>query len=185
MAAVAPLREEQEQWQPERVRPRDLRRQPLQRRPLPKSFVPAPSSAGGTSSRPQLAVVPRRRRAVGIVVMSCVTLFTLCLGAVAFQTRLAQNQLTLDRTERDVVLAKERYDILRRQRAELRSPTRLSLEAARLGMTPAENGEFMVIPADVVAAVAATSSGLPNEVSTKESNFDQFGQVKEVTGDTP
>lgn len=183
MAAVAPLREEPAQWQPERVRPRDLRRQPLQRRPLPKSFVPAP--AGGTSSRPQLAVVPRRRRAVGIVVMSCVTLFTLCLGAVAFQTRLAQNQLTLDRTERDVVLAKERYDILRRQRAELRSPTRLSLEATRLGMTPAENGEFMVIPADVVAAVAASSSGLPNEVSTKESNFDQFGQVKEVTGDTP
>jgi hypothetical protein len=190
MAAVAPLREvddrsAKDRSTVEKVRPSDLRRQPLQRRPLNKrtTAVVRPISA---ANGPQLAVVPRRRRTVGVIVSACVVVFGLCLGAVAFQTRLAQNQLALDRTERAVKDARERYDILRRQRAELRSPNRLALEAIRLGMVPAENGEFMTVPPEVVAAVAAAASGLPNPVSeTNESSFSQFSEVKSVTGDVP
>ena len=52
-------------------------------------------------------------------------------------TRLAERQLEIDRLERLVAAAQERFDVLRQQRAELRSPTRLAIEAARLGMHPA------------------------------------------------
>ena len=187
MAAVAPLREVDDrsiEHRIEKIRPSDLRRQPLQRRPLNKRTTPIARTADG--DRAQLTVVPRRRRAVSIFVLSCVVLFGLCLGAVAFQTRLAQNQLALDKTERAVRDARERYDLLRRQRAALRSPNRLALEAKRLGMSPAENGDFMTVPPQVIAAVAVAASGLPNIVSdSSATSFGQFSTVKAVTGDVP
>jgi len=130
--------------------------------------------------------VPRRRRAVGIAIASCVVLFALLLGAVAFQTNLARNQLSLDRTERAVREARDRYDILRRQRAQLRAPGRLAIEAERLGMMPAETGELMTIEPSVVAAVAASASGLSdNELDDEGSSLELFGEVKAVTGDAP
>src|SRR5882672_8413508 len=163
MAAVAPLHESFEADPPFRVRARDLKRAPLQRRPMTRITTPLPRSA--SAATPHLAVVPRRRRTVSLIVCACALLFSLCLGAVAFQTKLAQNQLALDKVEREVATARERYDVLRRQRAELRSPNRLAIEATRLGMKPAENGEFMTITPDVAASVAAAASGLPNTVA--------------------
>ena len=184
MAAVAPLREISDLPEPFRkVRASDLRRGPLERRPMARRTTPIDRAAA--SSRPHLEVVPQRRRAVGLIVVVCFLLFSLCLGAVAFQTELAQNQLALDKTERAVRTARERYDVLRRQRAELRSPTRLSLEATRLGMQPAQKGDFMTIAPDLAASVAANASGLPNTVAEQSSEFDQFSEVKKVTGDTP
>ena len=184
MAAVAPLREISDLPEPFRkVRASDLRRAPLERRPMARRTTPFDRAAA--SSRPHLEVVPQRRRAVGLIVVACFLLFSLCLGAVAFQTELAQNQLALDKTERAVRTARERYDVLRRQRAELRSPTRLSLEATRLGMQSAQKGDFMTIAPDLAASVAANASGLPNTVAEQSSEFDQFSEVKKVTGDTP
>lgn len=181
MSAVAPLREETA-----KVRPSDLRRSPLERRSTARANTVAPVPLDDGENRLRLAVVPRRGRAVGIVATCCVLLFGLLLGAVAFQTKIAQNQLALDKTEREVRDARARYDVLRRQRAELRSPGRLSVEATRLGMAPAENGSFMTISPAVVASVMAAASGLPNDVSNnQESSFDQFGQVKSVSGVVP
>ncbi|MEO7398445.1 MAG: hypothetical protein ABIW84_07775 [Ilumatobacteraceae bacterium] len=143
----------------------------------------------GPSSRPgpgRLRVVPPRRRVVAVAVVSCAVLFALLLGAVAFQTQLAQNQLALDTTERAVREASARYDILRRQRAQLRSPNRLAVEAARLGMTPAATGELMTIEPAVVAAVAAAASGLPEDVADDQgTSLEQFGAIKALTGDAP
>jgi len=135
--------------------------------------------------RPRLEVVPRRRRAMGIVVASCIVLFALLLGAVAFQTTLAQNQLALDKTERDVRDARERYDVLRRQRAQLRSPNRLAVEATALGMVPADTGQLIVLDPNAVAIVLAAASDLPANVSDNPSSLETFGQVKAVTGDAP
>jgi len=135
--------------------------------------------------RPRLEVVPRRRRAMGIVVASCIVLFALLLGAVAFQTTLAQNQLALDKTERDVRDARERYDVLRRQRAQLRSPNRLAVEATALGMVPADTGQLIVLDPNAVAIVLAAASDLPDNVSDNPSSLETFGQVKAVTGDAP
>ena len=183
MAAVAPL----PRHDPERglrVRPADLRRAPLQRRAMVRTTAQPRST---TLERPHLEiVVPHRRRAMSLVVISGLLLFTMLIGAVAFQTQIARNQLALDKTERAVTAARDRYDVLRRQRAELRSPNRLSVEATRLDMVPAANGEFMMVDADVVASVMASASGLPDAVGSQvQSSLDQFGAVKGLTGDFP
>lgn len=123
---------------------------------------------------------------MGLVVVAGVALFAMLIGAVAFQTQIARNQLALDKTERDVTAARNRYDVLRRERAELRSPNRLAVEATRLGMSPAQNGEFMTVTPDVVASVLASASGLTSSVGDQAaSSLDQFGEVKAVTGDVP
>ncbi len=166
----------------------DGRRLPRGERPLTRTTTAAERAR--TRSLPQqgalLEIVPRRRRAVGVFVVSCAVLFALLLGAVAFQTKLAQNQLALDRTERAVRDARERYDVLRRQRAQLRSPNRLAVEAERLGMVPAETGELMILDPSLVASVAASASGLPTTAfDHRGTSLDQFGEVKAVTGETP
>ena len=131
-------------------------------------------------------MVPRRRRTTSIIASCCVILFGLLLGTVAFQTRIAQNQLALDTTERAVNVARERYDSLRRARAELRSPNRLAVEARRLGMVPATSGGFMTVSAETVAAVAVKAGSLSDtDEQETVSPFDRFAEVKAVTGDTP
>lgn len=182
MSAVAPL--------PDQLDRGPLRRfvvQPADRRPLSRvTDVDRRSATAKPSPRPVLQVVPRRRRAASIIATGSVILFGLLLGAVAFQTRLAQNQLALDATEHAVKDARERYDVLRRARAELRSPNRLSVEATRLGMVPAASGAFMTISPAVVAKMTATSGWLARNIAENTtSSFDQFGTVKAVAGDAP
>jgi hypothetical protein len=187
MAAVAPL----EQLPAEhgvRVRPRDLKRQPLQRRPIVRANSSARSAGVHTTSIPRHLemVVPRRRRAMPLIVLGGLLVFTMLIGTVAFQTQIARNQLALDKVEKDVAAARDRYDVLRRQRAELRAPNRLAVEAAQLGMVQAGASEFMAITPDVVAAVTAAASGLPADVGdSAATSLDQFGDVKSVTGDVP
>jgi cell division protein FtsL len=158
-------------------------RQPVARRELVKITADVriePSHA------PQLHIVPRRRKAVGVVVVGFVFLFALLLGATAFQTQIARNQLEIDRTETAVKNARERYDNLRRERAELRSPNRLAIKAAELGMVPAESGEFMEIDGSISARIAVTSGDLSISVSQQQPEpFDQFSEIKAVEGDTP
>ena len=118
--------------------------------------------------------------------LGCMLMFAMLLGTVALQTRIAQNQLALDKTDRAVKVARERYDLLRRARAELRSPNRLAVEADRLGMIPADKGEFMTIAPATVAHLMATSGWLANNPAENSvSSLEQFGQVKAVAGDAP
>ncbi len=177
MSSLAPARDH--------ARRQTVDRPPLSRvsdnaRPNLAPVAPLPSK------RRHLQTAPRTRRTASIAAMCCVVLFGLLLGTVALQTRIAQNQLALDKTERDVKVARERYDVLRRARAELRSPNRLDVEATNLGMVPAEHGEFMTIAPLVVARIAASSGWLANDPAENSvSSFDQFGQVKAVAGDAP
>jgi len=61
---------------------------------------------------------------MSLVVLGGLLIFGMLIGTVAFQTQIARNQLALDKVEKEVVVARSRYDVLRRQRAELRSPNR-------------------------------------------------------------
>ena len=56
------------------------------------------------------------------------------LGLVAFQAKIAQDQMKLDRTERQLQDAETRYSQLRLQVAQLEAPTRVIEEAKRLGL---------------------------------------------------
>jgi hypothetical protein len=136
--------------------------------------------------RPQLVVVPRQRRTARLIAAGCTVVFGLMLGAAAFQTQLARRQLTLDTMDRDIRAAHENYDVLRRERAELRSPGRLATEASKLGMVPATQTEFVQLDADVVATVQRSGADHDAGAATSiDAEFEQYADVKAEAGGAP
>ncbi len=103
----------------------------------------------------------------------------LMLFAVILHTRLAERQLEIDRLEGLVTESRERFDVLRQQRAELRSPTRLAIEAGELGMVPAPNTEFMAIDPGTLARVVA-AAGIVDEDTGTVSSEDPLEQIRRV-----
>ena len=151
-----------------------------------RAMVKRTAAVAHVTARPQLVVVPRRRRAARLIAVGCTLVSGLMLGAAAFQTQLAQRQLTLDTLDRNIRDAHEQYDVLRRERAELRSPGRLAVEATNLGMVPASQTEFVSIDADVVAEVQRGGVGDDgtNDPTVAE-EFEQYAEVKAQAGGSP
>lgn len=138
------------------------------------------------SPGPQLVVVPRQRRTARLIAASCTVVFGLMLGAAAFQTQLARRQLTMDTLDRDIRDAHESYDVLRRERAELRSPGRLSQEAVTLGMVPATQTEFVQLDPDVVAVVQRSGADASRDANASiDEEFEQYADVKAEAGGAP
>ena len=136
--------------------------------------------------RPKLALVPRRRRTARLIAAVCIPVFSLMLGAAAFQTQLASRQLRLDAVDRDIRAAYELYDTVRRERAELRSPGRLAVEAAAIGMVPASQTQFVALDPDVVATVQRTGVVIDDHDSTEiGEEFQQYADVKAQSGAAP
>lgn len=147
-----------------RVTDNRAERSPLQRRTVgvqtrrhataagPRPLVKATAGIEA-APRPNLMLVPRHRRAARIAVVACTVVVLAMLGAAAFQTLLAQRQLEIDKLTQGIDDARGDYEMLRRERAELRSPARLAQLAEEMGMVPATQSQFMTIAADVVATV--------------------------------
>lgn len=159
------------------------------RRPA-SSPTPAPRPPGAsepTGAPPPLTVVPGRRRAAGFLVTLSVLISGLMLGAAVLHTQLAERQLHIDRLDRAVRDAEDRFDVLRRQRAELRAPNRLATEARRLGMVPANVTEFIEIDGATLAmAIAATGRPSADGVRLERREpLDQFVLVKRVSNTEP
>lgn len=149
-------------------------------------MVKRTAGVADVAPRPQLVVVPRRRRTARLIAAGCTVVFGLMLGAAAFQTQLARRQLNLDTLDRDIRAAHEQYDVLRRERAELRSPGRLAKEAAALGMVPATQTEFVVLDPDVVAAVQRSGASRDSGgATTIDEEFEQYAEVKAQAGGAP
>ena len=110
----------------------------------------------------ELRVVPRRRLAANFAALALVMLGILMLSAVVLHTRLAERQRQIDRLEQQVELQHDLFDVLRQQRAVLRSPTRLANESQRLGMFAPPESEFVTVDAwalaQIVAATGSTGS---------------------------
>lgn len=153
---------------------------------LRRSAPPAPRTTA-EAAPPPLTVVPGRRRAAGFVVTLSVLISGLMLGAAVLHTQLAERQLHIDRLDRAVREAEDRFDVLRRQRAELRAPNRLAAEARRLGMVPAEVTEFVEIDGATLAmAIAATGRPSTEGVRLERREpLDQFVLVKRVSNSEP
>jgi hypothetical protein len=126
----------------------------------------------------RLALVPRRKRNARLIAAASVVVFGLMMGAAAFQTQIARRQLTLDSLDRDIRSGRDRYEVLRRERAELRSPGRLSTEAAALGMEPAVQTEFVQMGSDEVATVQRTGAAANNPAAAPEEEFEQYADQK-------
>ena len=110
----------------------------------------------------ELRVVPRRRLAANFAALALVLLGILMLSAVVLHTRLAERQRQIDQLEQQVEVQHDLFDVLRQQRAVLRSPTRLANESQRLGMFAPPESEFVTVDpwalAEIVAATGSTGS---------------------------
>ena len=136
--------------------------------------------------RQPLALVPRHRRTARLIAAVCIPVFALMLGAAAFQTQLASRQVQLDAVDRDIREAYDRYDTMRRERAELRSPGRLVAEATAIGMVPATQTQFVALDPDVIATVQR--NGVTADVDDTTGigeEFQQYADVKAQSGSAP
>jgi len=154
--------------------------------PLLRDSKPQRAKAAG---RPSLTVIPRRRRwpaVVGALAWSLV--FLGLLGAAVFHTQLAERQLRLDRLDRQVSAERERFDELRYERAELRSPVRLADAASALGMYRGEVSTFVAVTPEAVARQLAAAGPIGNDavqIVIHTDPLDQFRAVKNVTEGQP
>ena len=140
---------------------------------------------------PKLHLVPRRRRVAWFAVTLVVLVAVVMMGAILVHTRIAERQLDIDQFERSVRQAQEEFDVLRFERAELRSPTRLSTEGAKLGMLPGRQSEFVQVDPLVLAITIAQTGELPvdDEIvvgsTARLEPLDQFRLVKNVGSEAP
>jgi hypothetical protein len=147
--------------------------------------------AARPTERAQLAVVPRRRRVAWFAVGLTVLVGTVMMAAVLLHTRLAERQLEIDRLERDLRTAQEDFDVLRAERAELRSPTRLAGRARELGMEPGSESEFVPVDPMTLAITIARTGEMPiaDEIivgaDARLEPLDQFRLVKSVGSEAP
>jgi cell division protein FtsL len=135
------------------------------------------------SSRPSLALVPKHRRTAWVAVAASIVVGTAMLASAAFQTRLAQSQLELDRLDREISASREAYESLRRERAELRSPGRLSEIAEATGMVTTDDVEYMTIDPATLAVVAQATGGIDMNGYGDTELLEQFREVKAVSTD--
>ncbi len=118
------------------------------------------------TAKPQLRVVqPVTRSKFSKVTLVIVTLASLFGFIVIFQTVIAEQQLRLDRVSTDVRLARQHYNELRQQRAELRAPDYLRAQAIMLGMWPGSGAKFEEIPAEVVTMVLASTGEMDDSIA--------------------
>lgn len=147
------------------------------------------TQAPARSKRPELRVVPARRRWPAVIGFVTITLMLVTMmGAAVFHTQLAQRQLRIDDLENSVQAERERFDELRRDRAVLRSPGRIASEAAELEMVRGETSRFIEVDPGALARQLAAAGVVDDDASRviEESGpLDQFRDVKSVSAGQP
>ena len=137
-----------------------------------------------------LTVVPGRRRMAWFAVGLTMLVGLVLTGALLLHTRLAERQLEIDSLERAVREERQQFDVLRAQRAELRSPTRLAVSAGALGMSPGLESQFISVDPMVLAITIARTGQVPagdDELAgdARLRPLDQFRIVKSLSAEAP
>ncbi len=150
----------------------------------------SPSRQAPRAVRPELVVVPGRRRRWPAVLggMILVGVMAAMLGAAVFHTQLAERQLEIDDLERSVQAERDRFDELRHDRAVLRSPQRIADEATALGMVRGETSRFITVdPMELAVQLAAAgpTDGRTTSAIEDDDPLDQFRDVKSVSVGQP
>jgi cell division protein FtsL len=128
---------------------------------------------------PRLHVVSNGQRAMRFGVLVGIAVFGVMFAVTAFQTRIAANEQELDKVREHIADARDHYDVLRMQRAELRSPERLTAEAGNLGMQPARPVEFASTDPSAVAAMLVATADLHTEqAQAAPGPLEAYGVVK-------
>ena len=149
----------------------------------PKNRRNSSRNSPRNTAKPQLRVVqPVTRSKFSKVTLVIFALTSVLAFIVIFQTVIAEQQLQLDKVSTDVRLARQHYNELRQQRAELRSPDYLRAQAIILGMWPGSGAKYEEIPADVVTMVLASTGDMDDSIALPR-NSDEL--VLESAGSAP
>lgn len=150
-----------------------------------------PAGLPGPASRPDLRVVPARRRVAWAAMLLMVVATCLMLGAAYLHTLISERQLEIDALDRRFRTAQENFDVLRAERSVLRSPTRLADEASGLGMVAGSASEFVPVDPMLLAVLVAQTGQLPDGDEMGAATFghveplDQFRMVKAASQENP
>lgn len=136
--------------------------------------------------RGQLTVVERRQRRFVIAFIGPIVLFAAMFGATAMRSYIAGQQMRLDHLNSDIARARQHFDELRAERAQLQSPSHLMEVARQQGLVGAVGTQIVSIPASVAAQVAATVGKVDADVAGPQtSQLDAFGHLKATVENTP
>lgn len=126
------------------------------------------------------------RRLVKVGVGILLLLVSIMMAVVVAQTRIAENQLQIDRIEDDIVAERDRYNALRLERSTLREPARLVIEARALGMQPGVGVDFTSVDPMTVAAVLVATGGVdPDLLDDSGDPLREYGEFKAILGGQP
>lgn len=163
---------------------------PLRARPAPATPTRVRID-GRPTIRPHLHVVTAKRQFAWFAAMLIVLASGMLLAAAYLHTQLADRQLEIDRLDRAMRTAQAEFDVLRAERAVLRSPTRLAGEAAAFGMIPGSESEFVPVDPMMLATIIAQTGELPtlDEITpgsyTRLEPLDQYRLVKSASQEAP
>jgi cell division protein FtsL len=105
---------------------------------------------------------------------------------VVAQTRIAENQMQIDRIDGQISAERDRYNTLRLERSSLREPARLVANARAIGMQPGVGADFTSVDPYTVAAVLVSTGGVDAELlDATEDPFETYGEFKATVGGQP
>lgn len=137
-------------------------------------------------SRPRLTVVPQAERRYVRAATLVIGLLIAMGMVVALRAHMAQQQMRIDKLNYDISRAREHFDSLRAERANLQSPEILTAKAHQMGMVPSMGTTIVNVPAAIAAEVAATVGKVDSDVvAATESPLDEFGRLKKTVVGAP
>lgn len=173
-----------------RTRPSTSR--PQARPSSPKTIKPRTATGRRAAKSPVARVVTRRDATTGMrrVIITASTIAVAAILVmflvVAFQTRIAETQMKIDKINSQIQAERDRYDALRLERSVLRDPARLVEKATAMGMIPGSETEFTIVDPSSVAAVLVSTGGVdPEYMSDSPDPLENYGAVKSMIGGQP
>jgi len=173
-----------------RSRPSTVR--PQTRPATPKTVKPRTAEGRRAAKSPVARVVSRRDATTGmrrtIILASSVAVLAIAAMflVVAFQTRIAETQMKIDKINAQIQAERDRFDALRLERSALRDPARLVAEATAMGMIPGSGTVFTTMDPSSVAAVLVSTGGVdPEYLSDSHDPLENYGAVKAMIGGRP
>jgi cell division protein FtsB len=153
-----------------------LRRSMAQLAELPELVTgrPAGDPDGRAAERPDLRVLPGRRRRLNnrtLVALGTLAAFGLFLGLALFQTVLVQNQQRLDQLDREVASAQLDYSRLRNQVATAEAPAHIVEAAEAMGMVQATDTTYLA-PSPSAAAASRAAGDQDTTASAGQSTIE-------------
>lgn len=128
----------------------------------------------------------RSRRLVYVTSGVVILVVGIMMMIVVAQTRIAENQMQIDKIESQISAERDRYNTLRLERSSLREPARLVANARAIGMQPGVGTDFTSVDPYTVAAVLVSTGGVDAELlDATENPFETYGEFKATVGGQP